>query len=139
MELELRVGVRLLGVDERQLEGVEVDPAVVAVARRACGVLRVADAAAAGPDDVEERVLLAVDVGLEEVERLAGGLALEPELVAARGPHLKEHEIDWVILAGFLWLVPEEILKAFPNRIINIHPALLPKFGGKGIRKGEFT
>ncbi len=47
--------------------------------------------------------------------------------------YLKEHEIDWVILAGFLWLVPEEILKAFPNRIINIHPALLPKYGGKGM------
>jgi len=46
---------------------------------------------------------------------------------------LKERGIDWVILAGFLWLVPEDILKAFPNRIINIHPALLPNYGGKGM------
>ncbi len=46
---------------------------------------------------------------------------------------LQEHEIDWVILAGFLWLVPEDIIEAFPQRIINIHPALLPKFGGKGM------
>ena len=46
---------------------------------------------------------------------------------------LKEREIDWVILAGFLWLVPEDILAAFPNRVINIHPALLPKYGGKGM------
>jgi phosphoribosylglycinamide formyltransferase-1 len=46
---------------------------------------------------------------------------------------LKERDIDWVILAGFLWLVPEEILNAFPNRIINIHPALLPNYGGKGM------
>ena len=40
---------------------------------------------------------------------------------------------DWVILAGFLWLVPENMLAAYPSRIINIHPALLPKFGGKGM------
>ncbi|MEI5985419.1 MULTISPECIES: phosphoribosylglycinamide formyltransferase [Sphingobacterium] len=46
---------------------------------------------------------------------------------------LKRLEIDLVVLAGFLWLVPENLLKAFPNKIINIHPALLPKFGGKGM------
>src|SRR5690606_37665753 len=46
---------------------------------------------------------------------------------------LKRLEIDLVVLAGFLWLVPERLLKAFPNKIINIHPALLPKFGGKGM------
>ena len=43
--------------------------------------------------------------------------------------YLQEKEVDWVILAGFLWLVPEEMLEAYPNRIINIHPALLPKYG----------
>ena len=42
-------------------------------------------------------------------------------------------EADFVILAGFLWKVPEKILRAFPNKIINIHPALLPKYGGKGM------
>jgi len=46
---------------------------------------------------------------------------------------LKRLDIDLVVLAGFLWLVPENLLKAFPNKIINIHPALLPKFGGKGM------
>ncbi|MVZ63950.1 phosphoribosylglycinamide formyltransferase [Sphingobacterium humi] len=46
---------------------------------------------------------------------------------------LKRLEIDIVVLAGFLWLVPDNLLKAFPNKIINIHPALLPKFGGKGM------
>ena len=40
---------------------------------------------------------------------------------------------DWIVLAGFLWLVPAEFVKAFPQRIINLHPALLPKFGGKGM------
>lgn len=46
---------------------------------------------------------------------------------------LQQREIDWVILAGFLWLVPQDILAAFPNRVINIHPALLPNYGGKGM------
>ena len=47
--------------------------------------------------------------------------------------YLKEKQTDWVILAGFLWLVPEAILQAYPNRIIIIHPALLPNSGGKGM------
>ncbi|PCH73303.1 MAG: phosphoribosylglycinamide formyltransferase [Flavobacteriaceae bacterium] len=42
-------------------------------------------------------------------------------------------EADIVILAGFLWKIPQNILKNFPNKIINIHPALLPKYGGKGM------
>lgn len=47
--------------------------------------------------------------------------------------YLRQKQVDWVILAGFLWLVPEAMLDAYPNRIINIHPALLPKYGGKGM------
>ncbi|MDE0471345.1 MAG: phosphoribosylglycinamide formyltransferase [Ekhidna sp.] len=47
---------------------------------------------------------------------------------------LKElRDIDYIILAGFLWLVPKYLIQTFPNRIINIHPALLPKYGGKGM------
>lgn len=46
---------------------------------------------------------------------------------------LKKREIDFLILAGFLWKVPEYLIAAFPNKIVNIHPALLPKFGGKGM------
>ncbi|MFN0034974.1 MAG: formyltransferase family protein, partial [Saprospiraceae bacterium] len=46
---------------------------------------------------------------------------------------LKKHEIGLVVLAGFLWLVPGYLVRAFPRRILNIHPALLPKFGGKGM------
>ena len=42
-------------------------------------------------------------------------------------------DIDFVILAGFLWLLPPYLVKVFPNKIINVHPALLPKFGGKGM------
>lgn len=46
---------------------------------------------------------------------------------------LKRHEIDLIVLAGFLWLVPDNLLQNYPQRIINIHPALLPKYGGKGM------
>jgi phosphoribosylglycinamide formyltransferase-1 len=46
---------------------------------------------------------------------------------------LKNLQIDLIVLAGFLWLIPQNLLKAFPNKIINIHPALLPKHGGKGM------
>ena len=46
---------------------------------------------------------------------------------------LVKNDIDFLVLAGFLWLVPEKILNVFEGRIINIHPALLPKYGGKGM------
>jgi len=46
---------------------------------------------------------------------------------------LQEKEIDLIVLAGFLWLIPAQLVKAFPNKIINIHPALLPNYGGKGM------
>ncbi len=46
---------------------------------------------------------------------------------------LKSAGADLIVLAGFLWMIPENLVKAFPDRIINIHPALLPKFGGKGM------
>jgi phosphoribosylglycinamide formyltransferase-1 len=42
-------------------------------------------------------------------------------------------QTDYIILAGFLWLIPAEFVQAYPQRIINLHPALLPKFGGKGM------
>lgn len=46
---------------------------------------------------------------------------------------LKASKPDLIVLAGFLWKFPEHILHAFPNKVINIHPALLPKYGGKGM------
>jgi len=46
---------------------------------------------------------------------------------------LLDLNIDFIVLAGFLWLIPSSFLNAFPNKIINIHPALLPKYGGKGM------
>lgn len=46
---------------------------------------------------------------------------------------LKNIKPDLIILAGFLWKFPESILNEFPNKVINVHPALLPKYGGKGM------
>lgn len=51
---------------------------------------------------------------------------------------LLNQKVDLIVLAGFLWLVPPQIVAAYPNRIINIHPALLPKYGGKGMY-GDFV
>jgi phosphoribosylglycinamide formyltransferase-1 len=47
--------------------------------------------------------------------------------------YLSMYKIDFIVLAGFLWLIPENILNIYEKRIINIHPALLPKHGGKGM------
>ena len=46
---------------------------------------------------------------------------------------LKQKDIDWIVLAGFLWKVPVSLIKAYAEKIVNIHPALLPKYGGKGL------
>ncbi|MFT5997656.1 MAG: phosphoribosylglycinamide formyltransferase-1 [Neolewinella sp.] len=46
---------------------------------------------------------------------------------------LRHFNVDFIALAGFLWLIPAYLVKAFPNRMLNIHPALLPDYGGKGM------
>ena len=46
---------------------------------------------------------------------------------------LKSKEVTHLVLAGFLWLIPGYLIRAFPDRIVNIHPSLLPKHGGKGM------
>jgi phosphoribosylglycinamide formyltransferase-1 len=46
---------------------------------------------------------------------------------------LKEKQVTHIVLAGFMWLIPQYLVRAYPDKIINIHPALLPKFGGKGM------
>ncbi|HEY6901730.1 MAG TPA: phosphoribosylglycinamide formyltransferase [Puia sp.] len=53
-------------------------------------------------------------------------------------PELNEKGIDFIVLAGFLWKIPVALVKAYPGKIINIHPALLPKYGGKGMY-GQFV
>lgn len=51
----------------------------------------------------------------------------------AYADELKEKQVDLIVLAGFLWKIPVPLIKSFPQQIINIHPALLPKYGGKGM------
>ena len=58
-------------------------------------------------------------------EEIQSGKTLEEKLT--------EEKIDLIVCAGFLWKIPDSILYKFPNRVVNIHPALLPKFGGKGM------
>ena len=53
-----------------------------------------------------------------------------PEKIIAQ---LKKYAVDYIVLAGFLLKIHPEIIRAYPNKIINIHPSLLPKFGGKGM------
>ncbi len=47
--------------------------------------------------------------------------------------YLKDKQTDIIVLAGFLWLIPDYLITAYPQKIVNIHPALLPKYGGKGM------
>lgn len=67
-----------------------------------------------------------VPVLMIEKERFFRGNAYVDEIKHRSG-------IDFIVLAGFLWKVPVALIEAYPNRIINIHPALLPKYGGKGM------
>ena len=74
---------------------------------------------------LERALKLGVDSGVftrEELKNPAG---------VAR--NLQQRGADLVVLAGFLWLIPDALLEAFPGRIINIHPALLPAYGGKNM------
>ena len=48
-------------------------------------------------------------------------------------PELRSHQVDFIVLAGFLWKMPGALISTYPKKIINIHPALLPKYGGRGM------
>ncbi|NLH23330.1 MAG: phosphoribosylglycinamide formyltransferase [Bacteroidales bacterium] len=67
------------------------------------------------------------------VEELAGREPEDPEQECSVMGLLKAHRIDFIVLAGFLWKIPVHVIRAFPGRIVNIHPALLPKYGGAGM------
>ena len=57
----------------------------------------------------------------------------EEEAASALLGRLAEHGVEYIALAGYLKLLPSAVVRAYPNRIVNIHPALLPKYGGKGM------
>ena len=63
-------------------------------------------------------------------------LLIEKEAFFRGGAYVAElraKNIEFIVLAGFLWKIPETLVRAYPGRIVNIHPALLPKYGGKGM------
>ncbi len=63
-------------------------------------------------------------------------LLIEKKRFAEAGAYLEvlqKHHIGFIVLAGFLWKIPAALINRYPNKIINIHPALLPKYGGKGM------
>ena len=74
---------------------------------------------------------------LERAERLGVPSVVVPRTELAKPevmlPLMQQYEIDCVVLAGFLPLVPAYLIDMFPRRMVNLHPALLPKFGGKGM------
>lgn len=74
---------------------------------------------------VQKAKELGVEVLIVSNEEVENGLTLLQEL------HYRS--IEWVILAGFLRKIPLNLLRGFPNRMINVHPALLPKYGGQGM------
>ena len=74
---------------------------------------------------------------LVRAERLGVPTVVVPKAELAKSevvlPLLQRYDIGFIVLAGFLPLVPDYLIDAFPRRIVNLHPALLPKFGGKGM------
>ena len=74
---------------------------------------------------------------LQRAERLAVPTAVVPKAdLNTPGiimPLLQRYAIDFIVLAGFLPIIPDFIVEAYPRRIVNLHPALLPKYGGKGM------
>jgi len=90
--------------------------------------------------DISVRIILSNNPGAFVIER-AKKLGI-PYHVFDRNTFYKTEEVlqilrknntDLIVLAGFMWLVPEYLIRAYPGKIINIHPALLPKYGGKGM------
>jgi len=73
---------------------------------------------------IERTAKLNVPVFIFNREMLKSGKVLEK---------LKQTNTDFIVLSGFLWLMPSEIIREYPDKIVNIHPALLPKYGGKGM------
>lgn len=74
---------------------------------------------------------------LERAKRLGVPTAVAPKAQLNDSlfmlPLLREYDVQFIVLAGFLPLVPDYLIEAFPRKMVNLHPALLPKFGGKGM------
>ncbi|MCS7012470.1 MAG: phosphoribosylglycinamide formyltransferase [Chloroherpetonaceae bacterium] len=73
------------------------------------------------------------EVGIDAVHLSAKTHPVESEYVAAMLHELRARAVDYILLAGYMKKVPRAVVEAYPKRILNIHPALLPKFGGEGM------
>ncbi len=109
-------GTNLVNIISKSEEGYSTSEVVLVVSNHDCEAIRVSTRAG-----IQTKV---IDPG-----NFAGELEFGESLHGA----LKESKVDLVVLAGFLKKVPDIVVKSFPGRIINIHPALLPSFGGKGM------
>lgn len=98
--------------DRRLAAGRKIEIALVVCNRPGAGVLQIAEASG-------------IPWILLEKEKFFNGSHYLEEL--------SRRDISFIVLAGFLWKIPSELIAAFPDRILNIHPALLPAFGGKGM------
>jgi len=93
-----------------------------------------------GNDNVEISIILTNNANAFVIER-AKKLGVKSHIFTKTGfiesddilQKLKENDVNLIVLAGFLLKIPKNLIKAFSNKIINIHPALLPKYGGKGM------
>ena len=90
----------------------EITVALIVSNRKEAGVMSIAKAYKIESIFIDRKTFFDTEVLLEE---------------------LTFHQIDFIVLAGFLWLVPGYLVVGFPKKMLNIHPALLPKFGGKGM------
>lgn len=93
-----------------------------------------------GSDKVNIALVVANKAGipaLEKAERLGVPTCVVPKADLNREdvllPLMKEYSIDFIVLAGFLLVIPDFLIREYDNRMINLHPALLPKFGGMGM------
>lgn len=73
------------------------------------------------------------EVGIDAVHLSAKTHPVESDYVAAMLHELQKRQVDYILLAGYMKKVPRKVVEAYPKRILNIHPALLPKFGGEGM------
>ena len=80
----------------------------------------------------EARVVKRAELYKKNIQIISKRTLSEPTVYAFID-FLKQEQIDWIILAGFLLKIPSALIQAFPNRIINLHPSLLPRFGGQGM------
>lgn len=96
-------------------------------------------------NDLAEVVLIVCNVADAYVLQRAEKLGI-PSVVVPRKDFrdekimtgiLRDYEVDFIVLAGFLLMIPDFIIRMYPDRIVNIHPSLLPKFGGKGMYGGH--